>query len=809
MSVRAPSSLSATEPLDPAWVDAAPPEAARPLLGRDELVTGLVDGLVSGRSRGVALSGIGGVGKTRLALEIARHVGDAFLGRVAWIPLSGLPRQAGLGSAIGSALRIDDGEPDHLADAIAATVGDEPALIVLDAIEAVLHDLGLVDELLEVQPSLRIVLTSRVAVDRSGLRSVAVEPLAVPGPGAEAETIIESPAVALLLDRAQAAGAELALTPASLPLIARLVSQLDGLPLAIELVAPLLRLLPPHRLLDRVREGLDPIDATIGWAHDQLSPDDRRLYRRIAVFGVPFRARHVRTFDDRSVSHGLQSLGPDVSGGLERLVAAGLLRGRSDTIEQDEATGPDDPRGGEVREYELPALMRDDALRRLEASGESTAAMWARANDLLALCELVDAELAVRTRRDLLDQLDTVHDDLLAALTRARAAGEGRFLLRMTSALAEYWRARGRLAEGRIWLDTALRLGPTERSVERARALHGAGILANWQSDFGRARTVLQEALEMRLELGLRAEAAASLNQLGLIALDQGDLEVAEQFCRLGLEMRRELGDEPALAGSLNTLGGVLHYQGRVEDAHRLFEEALAIRRRLGDTAGESVALGNLGLVARDKRDLVGAEAMLREAIGTRERLGDRQRISVMRHNLALVLYDAGDLDGARAELETSIAVAKELGDRLELSNALSDLGFIETTAGNLDRATALQAEALVIAAGIGAKGIVAQVIDGAAGISFVRGDRLTAATLWAAADRIRRDARYAMLASDRRRVDAQTRAARDAGPPDEWDRAWDLGASLAMDDAIARARTALDAGSDRGEGRAVGKVAV
>jgi tetratricopeptide (TPR) repeat protein len=492
------------------------------------------------------------------------------------------------------------------------------------------------------------------------------------------------------------------------------------------------------------------------------------------------------------MAHGLSPLGPDVAGGLERLAAAGLVRARADADLPDPATGPDDPRGKEVREYELPALVRDDATRRLEASGEATAAMWARANDLLALCELSHAELVVRARHDHLDQLDIVHADLIAALDRARAAGEGAFLLRMAGALTEYWRTRGHLAEGRVWLDTALRLGPPDRTEDRARALHGAGMLANWQSDFLRARAVLEEALAIRLEIANLAEAAATLNQLGLIGLDIGELDEAERRCRQGLDIRRSLGDESAVAASLNTLGGVLQFGGRTDEAGAMFEESVAIRRRLHDDAGCSVSLANLALVARDRGELDAAEAMLREAKATRERLGDRHRVAVVRHNLALVLFDRGDLDAARAELEAALATARELGDRLEMSNALSDLGFVMAALGDPGRAAALQAEALAVAARIGAKGIVAQSIDGAAGLVAAGGRAAEAATLWAAAETIRRDARYHLLQADRRRIDREIAAARAAVDDETWWQSWAAGERLPADAAIERAGAAL-----------------
>jgi predicted ATPase/Tfp pilus assembly protein PilF len=792
----------------PAWPDAAPPpEAAWPLIGRDVLVHDLVDRVTAGDSQAVVLSGLGGVGKTRLAAEVARAVAPTLDGRVAWIQLSQAPHDTGLGIAVAMGLGITGIEPDEVAEAIVTAIGEEPALLVLDGAEAALHDLDIVDHLLDLAPSVRLLVTSRIAIERSRFVVVPIGGLALPDAGAAAEAVASSPAVELLVDRARRAGADIAITARTAPAIARLAGRLDGMPLAIELAAPLLRVLPPHRLLDRTDARLDAVRATIDWSHDQLEPDDRRLYRRLAVFGVPFRARHVRTFAERSLAHGLAPLGSDLEGGLERLVAAGLVRSRPDADRLDPATGPDDPRGTEVHEYELPALIRDDAMRRLDASGEGTAAMWARANDLLALCELSHAELVVRARLDLLDQLDIVHADLVAVLDQARGAGEGAFLLRMAGALSEYWRTRGHLAEGRVWLDTALRLGPSEPTAERARALHGAGMLANWQSDFHRARAVLEEALAIRLAIGELAEAAATLNQLGLIGLDVGELEVAERHCRQGLDIRRSLGDESAIAASLNTLGGILQFGGRTDEAGALFEESVAIRRLLRDDAGCSVSLANLALVARDRGDLDAAEAMLRESRATRERLGDRQRVAVVRHNLALVLFDRGDLGGARVELEVALATARELGDRLETANALSDLGFVEAAAGERERAATLQGEALVVAARIGAKGIVAQSIDGVAGLMAADGQVGEAATLWAAAESIRREARYHLLQADRRRTDREIEAARAAVDEEAWRQAWAAGEALAGDVAIERAQAALaSTGPTSGE---AGRVAV
>jgi predicted ATPase len=781
-------------PSGAAWPDAAPPATDDPLVGREALVADLATAFVAGPAH-VVLSGLGGVGKTRIATEVARRFGEAFDRRVAWVDLSPACRDAGIETEIATAFGLRGSGLDEMSDALAETVGSEPALLVLDGVEVVLHDLGLLDLLAEASSGLRLLMTSRIAIERPGLRSVAVASLPVPDPHAGTADVAASPAVELLLDRAASAGAKLAVTDASAPALSRLVRRLDGLPLAIELVAPMLRALPPHLVVDRLGRELVGVETTIAWSVDQLPPDAQRLYRRLAVFGGSFGLADLEAYAGRSIAHGLAPIGPDLGGDLEQLVAAGLVRRRA-SIDPDAST-----------RYELPTLVREDAGRRLAETGTDTAAHWAYAMCLLDLAEDADRQLQVRSNLAALQQIDSVHDDLVAALDRARQAHEGAFMVRLAGALAEYWRSRGRLAEGRIWLDAALRVGPPDRTADRARALHGAGMLANWQSDFGRGRRLLEEALAIRLELGRRAEAAATLNQLALIALETGNLRDAERHARDGLAIRRELGDEAAVAASANTLGGVLQFEGRGDEARGLFEESLEIRRRLGDVSGVSVSLGNLGLVARDAGDLPGAEAILREAVATRERLGDRQRAAVVRHNLALVLFDAGDLDGARTELEAALATARELGDKLEASNALSDLGFVEGTAGRLDRAAARQAEALALAARIGARGIVAQALDGAACIAAGRGERDTAATLWAAAGRIRSEAHAALLLADRRRIERETDAARAATEPAQWDAAWRAGADLDDDAAIARALVAL--GAPMPSPRAAGRVAV
>ena len=529
-------------------------------------------------------------------------------GRVAWIGLAAIRSDEQVASELASGVGLADVPAERLAADLRETLGGAPALVVLDDAEHVIDGVRDVVNALAGIPGLRLLVTTTTPLACAEERVIAVEPLAPPADDADPATLADEPAVRLLIDRATAAGATIQLTPTNVAVLARIVRRLDGLPLAIELAGAMLRILAPYQLLDRLDARLDlaapaslrapgsgqtarddrhrSLRATMDWSHDLLAPEVQCLYRRLGVFSGAFGTERLRSYLERSLEHGLTAPAIDPEAGIAALVSASLLRVRpappvaadDPTADGTDASPPPEPR------YELLGIVRDDAARRLAESGEAVAANGAHANDLLRLAERRHADLVKQLRPDAMAELDDVHEDLIAVLDRARADGNGPFVVRLTGAMAEYWRVRGRITEGRLWLDAALRMRPAEETAHRARALHGAGVLDSIQGDFDRAVERLDLAFRLRVRLGLNGDAASTLNQIGLIAFERGELEDGERICREALEMRRGVGDEAAVAGSLNSLGGVLQFSGNHAEARAMYEESprdpAAARRR-------------------------------------------------------------------------------------------------------------------------------------------------------------------------------------------------------------------------------------
>lgn len=781
----------ASKAAPPRWPAAGPTRPPDQLVGREHELDEIGRLIHDPGARTIVLVGIGGVGKSRLAAELAHRELGHLAGRVAFVPLDGVTDATLLLPTIAGALGIADEPGRPVLDRLVDEVGGQPTLLVLDTVEHLREGAPSLAELLGRAPGLSIVATSRVALGIPGERIAWIEPLPTPGVGdADADAVADNPAVRLFCLRARDARPDLEVTPATLSAIAEICRRVDGIPLAIELAAAAVRVLAPHQLLDQLAERLAGDDrvaepssgaperqrslrAAMDWSVGLLSEPASRLYRRVSVFAGPFVAEDARAVLDGADRRGLLPVGVATEDGLAELSAASLLR----------TVGPET----EGR-YELLSTVRADALDRLERAGEAVAMRWAHAYHLLDLAESLERQLPTEREVEALDRLDAAHDDLREAFEWAQERGDPSFGVRLAGALAEFWRTRGHLTEGRLRLVTALATAPDAPPRARRKALAGAGLLASYQGDYGLGESYLREALAVAREHGDREGMAVVLTWLGTNAYGAGDLAEAEANIEEALALRRALGDEQGVAVALNALGGVAHFRGDLDRALAMFTESLEIKQRQGNDNAIAVALTNIGLVERDAGRADDASAAFDRAIAIWERSGDRQRLAVGFHNAALVALDRGDPATAVDLLERAHAMARELGDRTALAYTRADRIRAEVERGDLDAAAGAMADSLPRALHLGSRVILALGIEGAASLAAAHGRDDLAARLWGAAAAERAASGFANMPADQRLLSVHQARSRARSGEDAWTAAYEAGTRLGVADAVAAA---------------------
>jgi predicted ATPase/class 3 adenylate cyclase len=680
------------------------PVEPTPLLGREESVATLCGLLRREDVRLVTLTGPGGVGKTRLSTQVAAEVVEDFPDGVWNVRLSRLTDPALVLPTIAQTLGLKEQGSQSIADLLRAHLADRRLLLLLDNFEQVVGAAPEVAGLLAASPGLTALATSRLPLRLRGEQEYALNPLSLPDlahlPAADGLT--QYAAVALFIERAQQTKPDFAVTAANAPAIAAICARLDGLPLAIELAAVRVRVLPPEALLARLSAQLSArysaqlqlltggardlearqqtMRAAIAWSEDLLPPAERVLFRRLTVFagGCTLEAAEAVC----AMPHGAAPLGLDVLDGLSTLAEQSLALQREE--------------GGEAR-FGMLHVIREYALERLASSDEAEALRRAHARYFLALAERAEPELTGPEAAPWLERLEREHDNLRAALGWVCERGEVEMGLRLVAALSRFWDMRGRLREGRAWVEALLALAagmeagsgtadesPAHAEGVRARALVAAGSLALWQGDYGAAETWMEQALARARVAGDQRSAARALSNLGILANIQGDPERAGACFTDSLALYRETGDRRGIASSLNNLalnnlGDFAVFQGDLEPAAAAFAEALALWRQVGDRASVAVALLNLAWVARRRGAVAEAEALGREALALARELGDPRQCAETLESLADTAGAAGQwaraarLLGAAAAQREALGAPQLLQERTEVDQAADE----------------------------------------------------------------------------------------------------------------------------------------
>ena len=598
----------------PSVTAAALPAPPASLVGRERALEEVTGFLRRPEIRLLTLTGTGGVGKTRLALEAARHARKPFPDGVAFIALAPL-NDAGLviptvAHSVG--LRETASQTPH--EALREHLRDKRMLLVLDNFEHVLRAAPGIADLLEFCPGLMVLVTSRAPLLVRGEQEYPVAPLELPPStlSPAPEEVAGSPSGRLFVERARAASPAFELTRENALAVAAICWRLAGLPLALELAAVRARFLDPASLLDRLDQALSAgwardlperqrtMSATLGWSHDLLSEPERVLFRRLSVFSGGF---WLEAAEAVNANEG------DVLYHLGRLVEQSLVR-----VE---------PKKTKAR-YGMLEPVRQYALERLQESDEEEQSRTRHAAFFLDLAERAEPELWKTSQAGWLDLLQAENDNLRAALSWTIDQGHDETGLRLSVALQRFWSVRGYLEEGRRWLETTLSASPSPEPSLRTRALHGIGRMALEQGDRTVADRALQQSLALGRRLGDKGGVAASLQGLAEAALWERDYVRAAMLCAESVALRREIGDEQGLATSLNISGLVETHRGDHERAFALHEEGLTVARRAGDTWAVAVHLDNLGWATLGQDDHERAARLFGEALELNSGLGEK-----------------------------------------------------------------------------------------------------------------------------------------------------------------------------------------
>ena len=658
-----------------------------PFIGREREVGEVVDLLRHREVRLLTLTGPGGTGKTRLALQVGGALLDEFERGVFFVNLASVADPSLIASTIARTLKVKEIPGQDILDTVIEYLRDKQMLLVLDNFEHLLEGVSDVSALLAACPNLTILVTSRAVLRLSAEYEYGVPPLSIPDAThlPNLETLTQYDAVALFIERARAVRPNFAVTNENAPAVAEICHRLDGLPLAIELAAARVKLFPPQALLQRLSSRLkfltggardrptrqQTLRDTLDWSYSLLSADEQALFARLSVFagGCTFEAAEAVCNLDGEL---------DILEGMTSLVDKSLLRQDSSRV----PAPAGDPR------FLMLETIREYAAEKLTERGEVEELERAHGEYFLTLAEEAEPALSGPNQVLWLDRLDTEHDNLRAALTWTRDHGEGAIMLRMAAALFPFWHPRCYYTDARRWLRDGLAAGGTEPTPARAKALYGLC----WMEEDG--EPLMQESLAVFRALGDRQGMAQALTILGNFVTNGGDYERGEPLYQEALQLAREAGDTLGMTRPVLNLGNIAMHQGDLDRAERLFGESLALAREVGERRAMAVAIANTGIVARYCGDLERAERLLQEGFALYSEMGDTWNMAWVRVAHADVVLEQGDAERARRMCEESLRAVRDTRDANLLLPACESLAIIAAVQREAARGVRLAAAA-------------------------------------------------------------------------------------------------------------------
>lgn len=720
-------------------------------IGREREVANLRQLLNRADVRLVTLTGPGGIGKTRLAVQVVTDLSAGFTGGVCFVSLSAVSGRESAIRAIAQAIGLREMPGQSSQESLKEYVSGltQPLLLLLDNFEHLLSAASDLAELLTLNPTLKVMVTSQAPLHIYGEHELPVPALAVP----DLQSVPQAPealsrfaAIALFLEHAKAVKHDFTLSKENATAIATICSRLDGLPLAIELAASRVKVLSPTAMLTRLESSLNlltggardlpvrqqTLRGTVNWSYSLLNAAEQSLVRRLSVFTGGCTLEAVEAVCDTK-----GDLGVDVLDGMSSMVDKSLMQ----QIEQP---------GVEPRFLMLSAI-REYALERLVESGEEFATRRAHSAYYIVLAEECGEDLS--THPEWLERLDLEHQNFRDALEFLIRTSDADWGMRLGAALFHFWERREHFAEGRAFLDRLLHLPAAVQPKLRARLLFCTGVLS--QGDFDSAQQLHKECLKACLDMHDHRGVAVALNALGVTTRDRGDLDTACSLFEQCVSTWRELGSAIDTARALSNLANVVRLQGDYARAHALYDECLAIFHEVGDSTGIAWTLNYLGDLVQESVDFI----------------------------------------AARSYYEQSLSAFRKLRDDWGIASALCDLARLSAAQSKHQDAERLYCESIRMFQDLGHKRGIARVLECFSITAAAQSRPEQSLRLAGAAAALRMHIGSPLIPAEQSRLDKQLESARNmltnAASLEAWSSGWEMSLEEAVDEALGRKDTA------------------
>jgi predicted ATPase/serine/threonine protein kinase len=672
-------------------------------VGREREVKAAKELLLHKDVRLMTVTGPGGIGKTRLGLQVAGSLTEHFAGGVHFVPLSPVADPGLIPSLVVQTLGVREAGGQSPLATLQEQLQDlrAPMLLVLDNFEHLMQGAPTVAEILLMSSNLKVLVTSRAALHIYGEHEFPVPPLALPASRTlpSIDALSECSAVALFVQRAVAARPDFELTQDNAAAVAEICARLDGLPLAIELAAARVKVLSISSILTRLESRLQlltggardlpqrqqTLRAAMDWGNDLLSPEEQRLFRRLSVFvgGCTLESAE-------AVCDAKGDLGLDVLDGMASMVDKSLMQ----QVQQSQ---------GESRFIMLETI-REYALEKLEESGEAPATKRAHAAYCLVLAEEEATEQTGGDGTNWLGRFASEHNNFRAALDWLTETRDVQWGLRLGTALFRFWEIREDLAEGRERLGRLLNLSDVNVPTKlRMRALFAAGVLAGEQGDFPTAQSLIHQSQDIAYQLGDKTGVAVCLNALAVLQRDRGEIEIAHTLFEASLALWREVGDQKAVARALSNLANVLKLSKNYDRARALYAECISIFKDVGDKIGVAWSINYQGDVSRDRGDLTDACTLYERSLATFRELGDRWGIAGTLADLGNLARERGKYSHAQALYRESICMFQLLDHKRGVARLLECFACSAAAQNEAERSLRLAGAAAALRHNIGA----------------------------------------------------------------------------------------------------------